>query len=387
MTAILYNGDIRLDYKDKSHYYGVRERVNYDLPVENLKAWGKSSRPKGTTTLLGDTLEKKGLMTWPMGVALAELFGFYDFDSKDQDGNPLRLTGFSKEKGTLWDDPLAENRTISTFTAEDLLPKVLSASKNYVRKQKKGADIGSVVHDAIEHYINANPNKPEPVVVSKKDGGFEVVVDKDGNAVLELPDIRPSLFDIKENYMWSIKESEYETEADEAQALIDFVPDTNMAQLAFDRFCVWWNTERPELLAAEQLIYSRKHHVSGTFDALIRWKDKVYLVDWKTSKASMSKDAAMPDGINYQYFIQDAIYALGLEEEGSLLEELGVEKVDGLMVVSARKDGGFAAITSEDIGLSTDECKDWAQSVMLSHHYAKTAKGGLWAYNERSKDG
>jgi len=406
ITKILYDGEIRLDYKDKSHYYGVRERVNFDLPVEDMKAWGKNSRPKGTTTLLGDTLEKKGLMTWPMGVALAELFGFYNFKTVDDDGKETRRIGFSKEKGTMWSDPLMEDRITMPMTAEDLLPVVKSASENYLRKQKKGADIGSVVHDAIEHYVLANPNKLEPVFFEKKvpildkkgknvldkegDETFDTVMEQefneDGSPKMAIPLPRAPGFDIQEQYMWSIKQSEYETEAERDKALEDFKEDTAMAELAFNRFVVWWTEEKPELLAAEQLVYSRKNHISGTFDALIRYKGKVYLTDWKTSNASKSKEAAMPEGINYQYFIQDAIYAMALEEEGSLLAELDVEQIDGLMVVSCRKDGGFTALNSEEVGLTYDEVIDWAESVIASHKFAVITKRGLIAHAEKGDD-
>lgn len=406
ITKVLYDGEILLNYIDKSHYYGVRERVNFDLPVEDKKAWGKSSRPKGTTTLLGDTLEKKGLMTWPMGMALSELFGFYNFNATDENGKEIKLTGFSKEKGTLWSDPLMEDRITMPMTEEELLPVVKSASENYLRLQKKGADIGSVVHDAIEHYVLVNPNKLEPVFFEKKvpaldengknildeDGdetfNTEMVQDfnKDGSPKMEIPAPRPSGFDIQESYMWSIKDSEYETEADKDQALEDFKDDTAMAELAFNRFVQWWTEEQPELLAAEQLVYSRKNHISGTFDALIRWNGKVYLTDWKTSKASKSKEAAMPEGINYQYFIQDAIYAMALEEEGSLLAELGIDGIDGLMVVSCRKDGGFTALNSEEVGLTYEEVLDWAESVIASYKFATIVKRGLNAHAEGGKD-
>src|SRR5487761_1090988 len=98
IEKIFYDGKVKINYLDKQHMYYARMRENWDLPVEDKKAWGKASRPKGTTTLLEDTLEKKGLMTWPMGLALGELFGFYNFKNDKGD----KMLGFSRGKGTLW---------------------------------------------------------------------------------------------------------------------------------------------------------------------------------------------------------------------------------------------------------------------------------------------
>jgi hypothetical protein len=103
--------------------------------------WNKGRTVRGVTTILGDTLEKKGLQNWSMGLALAELFGFYDFTP---DGGK-RLTGFSKGKGTIWSSDLLDEDTV--------LSLVLSASKASYRRMNQGADIGSAVHSAIEQHV------------------------------------------------------------------------------------------------------------------------------------------------------------------------------------------------------------------------------------------
>lgn len=329
ITVFLYDDSIKLDYKDKSHRYYVRERINYDLPKENVKAWGGAFRPIGTTTLLTDTLEKKGLMTWPMGLALRELFGFYDFTNEKLE----RMTGFSKDKGTLW-DPNPDAQTNLLLDKEQMLPVVLSASKAWQRKQKKGADIGSIVHDAIEHHIK------------------------------ELP------FDIDAEYMNAIKECEYEIDADRDRAFQEFESDIKQASLAFEQFKLWWAEKTPELLGAEDLVYSKDFKVAGTFDGLLRIDNKVILADWKTSNASTNADAAMPEGINYQYFIQSAIYAL-------CWMEMGREKIDDLMIVSCRKDGGFTTITASELGHSMDLMLDVAKSVIYLYKWVKSTKQGL----------
>lgn len=323
LTVVLYDGNIKLDYKDKAHRYYVRDRVDFTLALDDPKAWGKVRYPKGTTTLLGDTLEKKGLMQWSKNLALRELFGFYGEFTKD-DGNK-QPAGFSKGVGTLWD----MNPTDSNYI-EQLLPLLVSAASAWQRKQKKGADIGSIVHDAIEHYIT----KQE--------------------------------FDIGVQYMWNIKDAEYETEAARDKALEQFDEDVAQATLAFEQFVKWWEEAKPELVGAEELVYSKEHNVAGTFDGLIRINGKLVLCDWKTSNAYT--DA--PEGVSYEYFIQSAIYALAYVEMGN-------PEIEDLLIVSARKDGGFGLVFASELGLSMDDLYAWARSVIVCYGLADKTKKAL----------
>lgn len=361
---------IRLDYLDKSHRYYTRERVDFSLPDDNPKAWGKAKRPKGTTTLIGDTLEKNGLLTWPMGMALQELFGFYNFKTTGSDGKEIRLKGFSKVKeigedgkvietnklmGTMWindeEDDVSATRPL---LPEDLLPVVVSASENHNRKKKKGADIGSVVHDAIEHFIKQLP------------------------------------FDIAEQYLWSIKDNEYEFEADRVEALEKFEEDVKCATLAYEQFVKWWTETSPVLHGAEDLLYSIKHHVCGTYDGDISIQAQHHPVfhnlgqelirvtaDWKTSKASTSEAAGMPEGINYTYFIQSAIYEI-------IRREMGYPPADDLLVVSCRKDGGFTLLYASELGFTVGDCIQWAEAVIFCHKMMVRAKAGLWKHYEEA---
>lgn len=332
ITKVLYDGTIKLDYKDKAHRYYVRDRVDFTLPEDDPKAWSKIRYPKGTTTLMDETLEKKGLMTWPMGVALRELFGFYNFTNDE--GN--KMTGFSKEVGTLWD---AGTGILLGADQETALPLIKSASEGYLRKQKKGADIGSVVHDAIEHYIT----------------GVE--------------------FDIGENYMWNIKEAVYDPETLRDQAMADFEEDVRQAELAFEQFKTWWIETAPELVGAEQLVYSKEYNVAGTYDGLLKIDGNLVLCDWKTSNASSSKAAAAPEGVYYSYFIQSAIYALAHQE-------MGGDPIDDLLIVSARKDGGFSTIFASHVGLSMEDCLNWAKAVITCFGFAAQTKAALLARAE-----
>lgn len=355
LTKVLYDGSIKLDYKDKAHRYYVRTRENWDLPEDHKDAWSKIIYPAGTTTLLGDTLEKKGLMTWPLGLAMRELFGFYDFTNDEGQ----KMTGFSKDIGTMWTAPNSGNIDF-TGNEDRIIELVTSANRAWQRTQKKGADIGSVVHDAIEHYVLAKPHNPEKIPV-------------------------PFVFDIAENYNWLIKESEYESEAAEAKAWEQAPEEIEQAKIAFGKFCEWWDSTEPVLYGAEDLLYSKKHNVCGTYDGDLGIKREHHPVfkddsnaaevirvttDWKTSKASTSKDAASPEGVYYSYFIQLAIYEL-------CRREMGFPPADDLLTVSARKDGGFSLVYASELGLTVQDCIDWAVAVILCYKLAKKTKKAL----------
>lgn len=355
ITKVLYDGKVKIDYKDKAHRYYARMRVDWNLPESDPKAWGKIMYPKGTTTLIGDTLEKKGLQQWPKNVALRELFGFYSKFTKD-DGTE-QPAGFSKGVGTLWEKntQTGENMPwLTRATKEELLPLIDSAAKGWQRKQKKGADIGSVVHDAIEHFVTEQP------------------------------------FDIGEQYMWNIKEAEYESEELRELALKEFDMDVAQATNAFLQFQLWWEAQAPKLLGAEDLLYSLKHNICGTYDGLIEWQGKRVLCDWKTSNTY--GDA--PEGVSYDYFIQSAIYAMAYMEMHSTVRQLGngitetsyskEHNIDDLLIVSARKDGGFAPVLASEIGLTVPDAIKWAESVIVCHEMRKSTMAGLLKHAEEN---
>lgn len=366
ITQVLYDGKIKLDYKDASHRYYIRRRIDWDKDVSDPKAWGKATRPKGTTTLLGDTLEKKGLMTWPLGLAIRELFGFYDF--KNEAGE--RLIGFSKEKiisedgeiketgnlvGTMWPvlkDLDAANVSIATDLKDLMLPVVKSANSAWQRKQKKGADIGSVVHAAIEAFIKGQD------------------------------------YDIHEQYNWLLKESEFDTEAERELAFKESLLEVEQAKQAFLQFQKWWLTVQPELYGTEEILYSLEHDIAGTYDGDIGVpkthhprghlfeKDIIRCTaDWKTSNASNNKDAAAPEGVYYSYFIQSAIYEM-------MRREMGFEPADDLLIVSARKDGSFSLVYASELDLTIDECIEWAKCVITCYRLMDKTKQGLLAHAE-----
>lgn len=314
----MYEGSVRINYLDKAHTYSRQDRINYDLPATDDKAWGKKIRLKGTTTLLGDTLEKKGLLTWPLGLALRELFGFYDFTTDDG----RKMLGFSKGKGTFWD--------ATEETQEGFLPLVQSASKAWQRRQKTGADVGSLVHDAIEQYTLGTP--------------FELTLDK------------------------YTESQEFAGTSDRAQWLETAPAELEMAKLAYERFKVWWEETKPTLINAEQITYSKETEVAGAYDALLEIDGKRILCDWKTSGASVN--AGAPQGVYYSYFIQSAAYAHALMEMGEPL-------IDDLMIISARKDGQFDTVRASEVGLSMEDAISWWKAVVLCYRMMDSTKKQL----------
>jgi hypothetical protein len=380
ITKVMYNGKVKIDYKDKAHRYYARPRIDWDLPVDNPKAWGKIMYPKGTTTLLGETLEKKGLMQWPKGVALGELFGFYDFTNDYGE----RMTGFSKGKGTMW-EVIDGETVLRPLDQQESLPVILSASKAWQRDQKKGADIGTVVHDAIEHFIKGQPfDIAEQYLWNIKECEKDFI---EGQAIALKkfkPTEKKSLIDFQEKQARDLAEFELV----HAKSLEDFEDDVAMATKAFLQFQKWWLETSPTLYGAEDLLYSLEHNVCGTYDGDIGIQAQYHPIffdlgqkiirvtaDWKTSKASKSEEACMPEGISYDYFVQSAIYEM-------IRREMGMEPADDLLVVSCRKDGGFTLIYASELGLTVGDCIDWAESTIKCHGYRAKARAGLLKHAE-----
>jgi hypothetical protein len=333
IDKVMYDGKVKIAYRDGNHRYYARLRKSFELPEENPKAWDKALAPGpiGCTTLLGNTLEKKGLMKYALTKALMDLFGFYtftdDFGEKKQGYSPKGIARLFGDDGKL-----------IPYTREEAADVIAFGAAASDRHTKKGADIGSVVHDAIEHYVK----------------GLE--------------------FDIPTKYLETIEAADFETEQLEDLALAEYGEDTWCAQLAFERFVEWWDAANIELLGAEDLIYSMKYNICGTFDGLLRVPGKgVVLADWKTSNASQSTSAGMPEGINYQYFIQSAIYAMAWMEMGN-------EKIDDLAIVSCRKDGAFTVIYASDLGLTVDDAINWAKAVIVCLRMMDKTKAALWQH-------
>lgn len=360
---------IKLAYRDGNHRYYVYPRIDFDRDVNDKKAWGKNMFPAGTTTLLENTLEKKGLMKYALTKALDHLFGFYDFTGDDGQ----RRTGYRQSKtdktlqiGTLWDD----TGHLKPLSKEEALEVILDGAKASDRHKQNAADIGSVVHDAIEHYVKANPHE----LVEVSEGKWE------------MPEPVDSGFDIAEQYTWNIKETDFETEKDETLAWESFDADVEQAKKAFEQFKIWWDAETPVLYGAEDILYSKVYNTSGTYDGDIGihkhlhpvFKDREDMpeiirctTDWKTSKASKSQQAAAPQGIYYSYFFQNAIYEI-------MRREMGLPANDDLLGVSVRKDGGFDLVFASQLGFTVDECIEAALMVIHLYRFITKMKKALW---------
>lgn len=310
----MYGGKVHLKYLDKSHRYYIRHR-------QEDGTWGKATRPVSATGMMDAVLEKNGVWMWKMGLPLAHLFGFYDF--KGDDGE--QKTGFSKGKGVLWNlkNLLKSKDEVLKFCVE-----AMGVSK---KKQDEGANIGTMVHDAAEQYLKGNLIK--------------IDIDRYGLG---------RVFENQEEM------DEFNLKAPEEVA---------MANKAFDAFKNWWNNEDAEVLMAEQIVYSLSMNMAGTFDYLIKTKERgIVLADLKTTKASVK--AGAPDGVYYSYFIQLGLYA-------STLIEMGHEQPNDLLIISCRKDGGFRPLYASEIGLSVQDCIDWARSVSHCHKMMKRTQKSL----------
>jgi hypothetical protein len=149
---------------------------------------------------------------------------------------------------------------------------------------------------------------------------------------------------------------------------------SKQAQLAYGAFINWWAAqEDTEIVNVEEVIYSRQYQYAGTYDCLLKINGKNYLCDLKTTNASRKA----PEGVYAEYFIQLGAYARAhMEERAHEIREKGSSKmvnIDGLMVISAKKDGKLHIKTNEDLGLSVDDCGDrFVDVVGISRFLAGT---------------
>lgn len=126
-------------------------------------------------------------------------------------------------------------------------------------------------------------------------------------------------------------------------------------KVAISAFDSWKRTHRPKVVAVEQVVYSEDFGFTGTFDSILKLDGVTYLCDLKTTNASKSA----PQGVYAENFIQLGAYYLAYNEQRSFeISDMGksqLAKIDGLMVISCKKDGKLDVVTNADVDVSLDD--------------------------------
>lgn len=108
-------------------------------------------------------------------------------------------------------------------------------------------------------------------------------------------------------------------------------------------FIEWANNVR--FLASEKFLRSKHLWLAGTADGICVIDGKTYIFDLKTSNY-----------VSYKHFIQCGAYAL-------MYEEMGLGKIDGLLIVHMPRDGGFKVHTDMDVQEYQDDMKALVRMV------------------------
>lgn len=88
----------------------------------------------------------------------------------------------------------------------------------------------------------------------------------------------------------------------------------------FDSFIEWEKKVKPQWLASERIVYSKKYNYAGILDAVAKINGKVVLIDFKSS-----------NNLYEEYAFQTAAYQIANEE-------MGLEKIDHRIVIRFSKD-------------------------------------------------
>jgi len=80
------------------------------------------------------------------------------------------------------------------------------------------------------------------------------------------------------------------------------------------KFADFWNTYKPELISAEDFVWSDEHKYAGTADLVVKMNDEIWLLDIKTSNS-----------VHKSFDLQLAAYAKGLDEaKGIKVQRTGI---------------------------------------------------------------
>ena len=109
-----------------------------------------------------------------------------------------------------------------------------------------------------------------------------------------------------------------------------------------------------EVLGCEVIVFSKKYKIAGTVDLMLRNKDnnKLYLLDWKTSKKEIERDEywdmaqgklkELPHNKFHQYSMQIALYMLILKLEYNII-------IHDSLLVHLRDDKTYRVIEPTDL--------------------------------------
>lgn len=147
-------------------------------------------------------------------------------------------------------------------------------------------------------------------------------------------------------------------------------------KLAIGSFQEWFSASKPEVIAVEQIIYSRNHDYAGTFDSILRLNGKNYLCDLKTTNASREA----PKGVYNEYFVQLGAYLEAYEEQRQYEEENGgtkLVKIDDVMIISCKKNGVVDTVTGTEVGVTVDKCRSMWVDILKLYRQLKEIANNL----------
>lgn len=148
------------------------------------------------------------------------------------------------------------------------------------------------------------------------------------------------------------------------------------AQKAFNAFREWFLGSKPEVINVEEVIYSKSFKYAGTYDCMLRIDGKVYLCDLKTTNVSRKA----PNGVYAENFLQLGAYAFAHEEQRLYEESNGGTKllpIEGLLVISAKKNGKLDLVSNEDLGVTLVDCIEMFKRVMNLYEFMNYLTKGL----------
>ena len=97
------------------------------------------------------------------------------------------------------------------------------------------------------------------------------------------------------------------------------------------KFYDFWTTHKPELISAEDFVWSDEHKFAGTADLVVKMDGETWLLDIKTSNS-----------IHKSYDLQLAAYAKGLEEaKGVKIDRTGIIWLKASSRTASKKEGVY----------------------------------------------